>query len=291
MFDDGQHNDGSPGDNIYGAAFTVDGTQPEFYVYAENLNAGKFSPARAEHEFYTVTLASQPLTTGTVVINEVLTGNSIQEDEYGESNEWVELYNTSNSVINLSGSHLSDTVTDPTRWTFREGTLIAPGAYLIVWADDDEEQWFHHSNFNLASTGETLLLSDADGNVIDQISYPIQTQDISFGRYPNGTGPWNFMETTINAANSMPLTIADTRGLVSGIVARPNPTVSTLTVESHKSTLRSLTIYDLTGKQVGYEICTHSSKQVDLEHLTAGIYLLQVIIEDGHTETIRIVKE
>jgi spore coat protein CotH len=291
MFDDGQHNDGSPGDNIYGAAFTIDGTQPEFYIYAENLNAGKFSPARAEHEFYTVSIASQPLATGTVVINEILTSNSNQEDEYGESNDWIELYNTGNTVINLSGSHLSDSISNPLRWTFREGTLIGPGEYLIVWADDDEEQWFYHTNFNLASTGETLLLSDATGNVIDQISYPLQTQDITFGRYPNGTGPWSFMEATIGVQNSMPLSASNSDGIEAGIIAWPNPAWSVLTVESQKSALHSLAIHDLSGKQVESLVCVGHRTQLNLKHLSAGIYLMQATLTDGKTETIKIMVE
>lgn len=52
MFDDGQHNDGAAGDGIYGAIITLLSDYMQYYVYAENENAGIFSPQRAEHEFY-----------------------------------------------------------------------------------------------------------------------------------------------------------------------------------------------------------------------------------------------
>ncbi len=52
MFDDGLHEDGAAGDGVYGGAFPQDDARMQYYIYAENANAGIFSPERAEHEFY-----------------------------------------------------------------------------------------------------------------------------------------------------------------------------------------------------------------------------------------------
>ena len=52
MFDDGLHNDGAANDQVYGLSFTMGADYAQYYVYAENANAGLFLPARAEHEFY-----------------------------------------------------------------------------------------------------------------------------------------------------------------------------------------------------------------------------------------------
>lgn len=52
MYDDGAHGDGLAGDGLYGASFQADAVQSQFYIYAENENAGIFSPARAEFEFH-----------------------------------------------------------------------------------------------------------------------------------------------------------------------------------------------------------------------------------------------
>jgi hypothetical protein len=52
MYDDGNHGDGSSGDGVYGLQFNMDSSYVQFYIYAENNNAGIFSPQRAEHEFY-----------------------------------------------------------------------------------------------------------------------------------------------------------------------------------------------------------------------------------------------
>lgn len=54
MFDDGAHNDAEAGDGIFGAFVDTALETSEFYIYAENEQAGSFSPERAEHEFYTL---------------------------------------------------------------------------------------------------------------------------------------------------------------------------------------------------------------------------------------------
>jgi hypothetical protein len=52
MYDDGAHNDGAANDNVYAASVNMDSSMIQYYIYAENNNAGIFSPERAEHEFY-----------------------------------------------------------------------------------------------------------------------------------------------------------------------------------------------------------------------------------------------
>ena len=52
MYDDGNHNDGTAGDGVYGVAVIADPVNSQFYIYAENSNAAIYSPERAEHEFF-----------------------------------------------------------------------------------------------------------------------------------------------------------------------------------------------------------------------------------------------
>lgn len=52
MFDDGNHEDGAAGDNNYGISIGMDSTYGQYYIYAEDADAGMFSPQRAEHEYY-----------------------------------------------------------------------------------------------------------------------------------------------------------------------------------------------------------------------------------------------
>lgn len=52
MYDDGNHHDGLSNDGLYGFEFNMDSSYAQYYIYAENSNAGKFLPQRAEHEYY-----------------------------------------------------------------------------------------------------------------------------------------------------------------------------------------------------------------------------------------------
>lgn len=52
LYDDGAHGDSLAADGIYGNSVHVNSTWGQYYVYAENADAGVFFPARAEHEFY-----------------------------------------------------------------------------------------------------------------------------------------------------------------------------------------------------------------------------------------------
>jgi spore coat protein CotH len=54
MFDDGKHHDGIAGDFIFGATIAYNFNTTELYIYAENADAGSFSPPRAEYEFHTI---------------------------------------------------------------------------------------------------------------------------------------------------------------------------------------------------------------------------------------------
>lgn len=292
MFDDGQHNDGSAGDGVYGASFTMNGNTAEYYIYAENANAGVFSPERAEHEFYTLQIAASNLIAGSVVINELLTGNSIQEDEYGESNDWVEFYNTTNEVIDLSGAYLSDDALQLNKWQFSAGTVILPHDYLIAWVDDDEEQLFIHTNFNLGSLGETVILSDANLQLIDQVTYPVMTDDVSYGRYPNGAGPWIYMSTTFDAENSSGTNITVNNQALSGVLqVFPNPFHDIITVNYSKSSNLQLEVMDVSGRTIERTSISTTNKALNTGNWGSGAYVLRFTDEDGFSASVRVIKQ
>lgn len=115
-------------------------------------------------------------------IMEVCASNStiIADPDFGDYSDWIELYNGTSINIDLSGYALSDDTTDLLKWQFPEGANIAPGAFLLVFADGKNQSL--HTSFNLDKQGEYLLLSDAGGVLVDSISYPFLLNDISYGR-------------------------------------------------------------------------------------------------------------
>ncbi len=126
-------------------------------------------------------------------ISEFMAANvSVTQDEDNAYSDWIEIYNTSNAAVNLSGWHLTDTPTNLTRWTF-PATNLPAGKFLLVFASGkDRTAPRLHANFSLDAGGEYLALVRPDGTTIEQAyapAYPEQFPDISYGIQTHGTNP------------------------------------------------------------------------------------------------------
>lgn len=274
MFDDGAHNDGAAGDGVYGIDIPISYTDVQYYIYAENANAAKFSPVRAEYEFYT--LVPFP----GVVINEIdaiNTANAI--DQNFEYDDWIELYNNSGATINLSGYGLSDNPNNPDKWTFPD-TTIAPYSYLIVWADNDTLQAGLHANYSLSSLGESLLLTDNNGALLDSMSYPAQIQNYTYGRYPNGAGNFAYMFPTFSAENVAPLGLTEEKMVDLNVF--PNPASDEINVQFSEVMSGTIKIIDLTGEVLTESIVQGSDHVMfDVSTFAPGFYFIAV--DKGNT--------
>jgi hypothetical protein len=138
----------------------------------------------------------------TVVINELMAINSYTAmDQNNQFDDWIELYNNSASKVDLSGYFLSDSRSNLSKWKFPAGTVIEANTFLIVWADKDTIQPGLHANFKLSSSGEKLYLSTPDKVIWDKVEYGEQTEELSYGRTPNGTGEFKWQLATFNEKN------------------------------------------------------------------------------------------
>lgn len=140
-------------------------------------------------------------------INEFMAANdAASPDPQGDYDDWIEIYNSGPGTADLSGMYLTDDLLEPTQWQFPAGTYIAAGGYLVVWADKDESDNPNgfHTNFKLSSGGEFIGLYATDGNtLIDGISFAEQSEDISYGRFPDGADDWYFMnQSSAGSANA-----------------------------------------------------------------------------------------
>ena len=123
-----------------------------------------------------------------LVINEILSSNStINSDENGDFEDWIELYNGTSNSINLNGYGLTDDPALPMKWTFTNIT-INPGQYLLVWASSKNRISPPHTNFKISATGETIILSTPSGTIIDQVPPVNLPPNVSYARSPNGSG-------------------------------------------------------------------------------------------------------
>ncbi|MHC4852909.1 MAG: lamin tail domain-containing protein, partial [Planctomycetota bacterium] len=142
----------------------------------------------------TQTLSTQTLTAQTqgIVINEFLTSNKTGiKDEKGQVEDWLELYNTTNSSVNVGGMYLTDDVTTPTEWQIPTNTMIAAGGTLLIWLDNDPLDGPLHATFKLTSLGEAVFLFDKDGKTrVDSFTFGKQVADVSTGRLTDGGSQW-----------------------------------------------------------------------------------------------------
>ena len=124
-----------------------------------------------------------------VRINEVSAGNDIYICDYQKKSDWIELYNTTDSVINLAGMYLSDNPTKPQKYQLssHDGEFISPHGYRIVWCDNREPLTDLHAGFKLANTDSAFVsIQAADGSWADSFRYQAQGRWQTFGRYPDG---------------------------------------------------------------------------------------------------------
>ena len=141
-----------------------------------------------------------------VVINELMADNdSIHADPQGDYDDWLELYNLSDTAVMLTGMYLSDKEDELTQWEFPENTEIPANGYLVVWLDDDiDVAEGLHASFKLSKDGETVILvgTDAHGNrVLDKVTFEAQETDTAYGRLPDGTGDFQVVQATPGAPN------------------------------------------------------------------------------------------
>ncbi len=138
-----------------------------------------------------------------LVINEIMASNrNTIQDEDGDAPDWIELYNGGAQAVDLSGYSLSDDTLNVRKWTVNAGSIQA-GDYKMVFASDkDRRTDILHANFKLSASGETLLLSDPSGTVIDRIGIPASATDISYGRTADGGAVWGFQSPTPESGNT-----------------------------------------------------------------------------------------
>ena len=133
-----------------------------------------------------------------VTVNEFLAANrAVNQDEAGEYDDWLELYNSGEVAAVLDEMYLTDDLSQPKKWQLPPDTVIPPGGYLLIWCDRDTGQGSLHANFKLDREGEEigLFADDAHANVpLEMIVFGPQQEDVSYGRQPDGADAWGFLD-------------------------------------------------------------------------------------------------
>jgi hypothetical protein len=151
-----------------------------------------------------------------VVINEWMADNAgplgFADPADGLFQDWFELFNPNTNSVNLSGFYLTDNLGLPAKWPVPLGTVIAPGGFLLVWADNQSEQNAGyatngqlHAGFQLNNDGEVIGLFTPGGVAQHVVTFRRQFENVSAGLFPDGaTNAVYFMtNSTPRAANTL----------------------------------------------------------------------------------------
>ena len=110
-----------------------------------------------------------------IVITEVMANPASVSDSYGE---WFEIFNTTDSTIDMHGWSIKDLDGDEHQLLSDETTIpILPDEYFILAKNGDESQNggvnvdYVYNGFSLSNSDDEVILLDASGAIVDEVHY------------------------------------------------------------------------------------------------------------------------
>ncbi|MEN6635979.1 MAG: lamin tail domain-containing protein [Clostridiaceae bacterium] len=148
--------------------------------------------------------SSEPRTDSkALVVNEVVTSNkrSLVDESLGTP-DWIELYNSGTVPLDLSGYGVSDNLRNLHKFVVPEGTTLAAGEYLVLYATNATEDQTNPliTNFGLSKSGDYIFITDAYFGLVAQMEIPALYTDVSYARAADGTYGYSGVPTP-GAAN------------------------------------------------------------------------------------------
>jgi hypothetical protein len=207
-------------------------------------------------------------------------------DEFGEYDDWIELFNKNDSAINFGGLYLTDDLDDPTLMRVRQNvpdsTNIPSGGYKVLVADGTPDQGVLHLNFRISSNGEELglvQLIGLDTVRLDQVVFGEFTPGSTYSRIRDGMSPWVKQMPTPGYSNqsSDVMSLEDQQ-----VIVYPNPASDLIhiRVKNGGSEEINIQIVNILGQLDQQSSGIYSGKgeeiPIDVSHLEPGIYLLKV---------------
>ena len=244
-----------------------------------------------------------------VVINEI----NYNSDSTNDTGDWIELYNSNDEAMNLSGWIFKDDENDHA-FIISEGTVLDSDDYLIIAKDldaftsiyTDVQNVIGNFDFGLSSTADQVRIYDTDNLLQDSVAYlSIQPWPTT----PNGQGftlelisptldntlPQNWKD--INQSGSPGRINQEISSTIetakkSNITITPNPTsdVFTLDLESVHGEAYTLEIIDTGGKIVKSltkdlkNINNKNQITVKVSELPPGQYFVRITTNIGNSD-------
>ena len=193
----------------------------------------KVTPGYANtDEGYEQFLASRKVDSSPLRISEVMSANvTTLTDDYGAYSDYVEIENTSDSEIDLSGYGLSNKPNKTMKWRFPEGVKIPAHGYVVVYCSGkayskDGSNNYLHTNFRLSSYKVEVSLANKAGQILDSVEVPEMKSDTVYLRDPSDNYEWT------TSANPSPGYANTAEGFQKFVEANGKPTSSVIISEA-----------------------------------------------------------
>ena len=248
-----------------------------------------------------------------IVINEI---NYKSSDDF-DTGDWIELYNPNSTSIDISNWVFKDN-SDSNSYIIPEGTSIQGDGYIVILRDiDDFSEYFPEItniigefDFGLSASGDAIRIYNSDGVIQDEVNY------LSSDPWPdlsNGGG-YTLELISPNLDNSLPESWSNinfhgspdevnssTASIIdldlSNTIVFPNPfnnEINLYLTLKNSSTIKA-SLFDIKGVKIidvfngSLNSGTHSIKS-NVDQLSNGLYILEIITSDGIRNNYKLIK-
>lgn len=274
MADDGIYPDKKAGDKVYcSPVLQYDDSFNYYFSISDKDQETYLFPACNPAEYSVQSGLPE------IAINEFMADNdNIIQDNNGDYDDWIELYNFGNEVINLGDLYITDNKSNPLKFQLPDISL-KQNEFLLLWADDEEDEGNYHCNFKLSADGEYLGIFNSNAEMIDEHSFGPQETDRSEGRIPDGTGSFVEVNPTPGYANKTVAVDENYDQADFGIY--PNPAFHEMTIDIRKLALKEkskVMIFNNTGQLVfDDQIKVNDNYKVKTSDFNPGCYIISII--------------
>lgn len=245
--------------------------------YTSPIFTGVVSAGQTYKAIYYEDGLPDPLNGVKVYINELVASNSIIQDEHGDRDDYLELYNDGNEAVDISGWYLSDKKGFPKTWQLPiDPTAVIPArGFLVLWADEQPNQGALHLDFKLSAGGEYVSLHAENKYgtlvLIDSVQFPALAGNTSYSRIPDGGNTWQIHPMTPGKSNLSTAVNTQTEVQIHVYPTRFSDRIYIENASGHR-----VQIYDITGKLMISGECNVPKFQLNTTQLARGMYILRI---------------
>lgn len=211
--------------------------------------------------------------------------------------EFIAIVNHSDDTVDATGFYFREL---GLTYTFPENSLIAPHEEIFLASNAQAfQQCYDKTAFgtftrHLDNKSERLVLADAWGNIIDEVTY---ADTLPWPLSADGHGDFlilidpeldNTLPESWMASNVF-VGVPD-RPFSPTLTISPNPTTDLVRIESEKP-LQWVTLTDLQGRVLLDEVVEKCTVTISLTQYPAGVYLVKAINCDGEVLVEKVVKK